>query len=177
MANDSLEGMSESELASIVALNRALATNEKTRKSYLGLVKEVDPSVVLPELEASRELDIRIAEERRARESLEEKIRERDVTDRIEKARNKIKGKYNLSDDDITGVEKLMTERKIGDYDTAAEFYDMSRKAAAPTSAQIRSSVFNKPNEDWFKGDPSKIARNLADEALRDLQKNRLANQ
>lgn len=169
----SLENMGDDELKDIVRLQRQLLGDTKTRKKFLSLAREVRPDTVIPELDTEAAITAALTEERTARETLENKVNTDNITRSIEKKREGIKTKFKLTDEDVTAVETLMTERKIGDHETAAEYFTLSRKAAVPTSPHLKDATFQKPEANWFKGNAVDIARGLASEALNDIQKHR----
>lgn len=97
--------------------------NPKTSHKAKALIKEAYPTLEIPgydtETAVAREFaarDQRDAEkERKAREAEEDRQWRED--------RDKVKAARKLSDEDMGKLEKLMLERKIGNYEDAAEIY------------------------------------------------------
>ena len=132
MADISLEGMTPEAINGLAALAKGLSDDPKTRTRMLELVKERDPSLSIPEIDLPAKFTTALAEERTKREALENKLREDDVRREIMAKRQEIQD-MGIAKDKIPEVEKLMTERSIGDHKTAAEFYLAQQKMGEPT--------------------------------------------
>lgn len=155
----SLEDLTTDQLLEVARLQQTLSTDPATRESYLRLVKQVNPKLSVPEIDVRDRVDAQLATEREKFQKLEEKFAQKEIQDRVEKARNGVKSKHGLSDDQLTQVEKLMTEKHIPDYDTAAEFFSMSQRTAVPTSTAFsRPSVDMPESAVWGKGIGNKAA-------------------
>jgi hypothetical protein len=151
-------------------LVRSIEQNPETRLEFLKLRKKLNPNQVIPELDAREPFEKKISEQNQKLEEMERRALERDINDRIKDNRSKIRAKYKVSDDQVTEIEKLMVEKKIPDYETAAEFFTMSRRVAEPTPNSISNPMFEMPKGDWAKGIGNKsaldkVARTVAYEA------------
>ena len=74
--------------------------------------------------------------------------------------------------DIILEIEKIMLEKKIVDHETAAEYWDWMKQAAAPTPTGYNPNVMNKFNLSPYYKNPVTAARDEAAKALNDLRKN-----
>lgn len=136
-------------------LFKTLLTAPDTRERMQRLIKEKNPNLVIPEIDATDRVMAAVAEERKEREKLEAKILERDVRDRIDSARDAIKAKYGLNDTDVLEVEKMMTDKDnpIPTHDAAARVYRASKTPSDPTPFQIQSPTYDMPDgKIWAKG-------------------------
>lgn len=155
----SLEDLTTDQLLEVARLQEKLASNPETRADYMRLVKKTNPSLAIPEIDMADKMEQRLAKESEARQNLEQKLAQKEAEERVARKRDKVKTDFKLSDDQLTQVEKLMTDKRIPDYETAAEFFQMSQRAAPPTP-----STFMRPNVDmpdsavWGRGLNNKAA-------------------
>lgn len=136
-------------------LFRTLIDSPDTRPRALALVKEKNPTMPIPEIDAQAAMDAKIAEERKAREKLEQDMRERDVRDRIDRERARCMKAYELTEADMDEVEKIMTDEKapIPHYDAACKVYKASKVQATPTPALLNPPKWEMPEKDvWAPG-------------------------
>ena len=108
--------------------------NPATSKKAKALVKEAYPNLEIPGYDTETEVDRKLRERDERDAEKERKAREAEE-DRVWRAeRERVRDANRFSDDDMSAVEKLMVDRKIGDYEVAAEHY-RSRlpKPSAPT--------------------------------------------
>lgn len=190
MPGPSLEDMTHEQLAQHARqlegsanLLQQLLGDPSTREVIQRKLKKDNPALAIPEIDAQDRVEAALAEERKEREKLQKQMLERDVRERIEKQRAAAKAKYQLSDADMTEVEKLMTAEHdpIPSYDAAARVFKASKATGTPTTADIRPPVFDMPEKDvWGKGIGNKamldkIAINEAYSALNDLRAGKVA--
>lgn len=136
-------------------LFKTLLTSPDTRERTLRLMKEKNPNLVMPEIDASDRVMKAVEGEAKKREELEAKIMERDIKERIEKERARVKSTYKLSDADVLEVEKLMTDKDnpIPNYDGAARVYKAARTPSEPTPMQIGAPTYDMPDgKVWAPG-------------------------
>lgn len=116
-----------------VALN--LSNNAKTRKGFLGLLKQSSPNTPIPEIDEVNAVEAKIAEERKARESFEQEQRNRWFQEDLAKTKNTVRDRFSLSDDDFQKMEKMIVDKQLpADYTWAAQLYRNQTDAAAPTN-------------------------------------------
>ena len=169
----SLENLSPEAQAELAALARSLAENPTTRKQFLQLTKQVRPDVPIPEIEIEERTNSVLAEANKKVESLEQKLRQKEAKEELEKRRMALI-KKNLvdSEEDITAVEKLMVEKGIANHETAAEYHQWMKQAAAPTPSQFPQPVMSKFNTKDFMKNPVGAARDAAHAALQEFRRN-----
>lgn len=113
--------------AQLAKLATDLANNPKTRKKFVGLVKEIDPSKRFPDVENDE-----LREEfNRQREADKQEREKEKALSRLEAQKEMLKSRYD--DAAIGEIEKLMEKLGISDYDTGARIYAAETKAATPT--------------------------------------------
>lgn len=184
MTRPSLESLSTEDIENIVGIASELQSNKETREGYLRLIQKIRPQAVIPEIDAQDKVLQELKTEREARESLEKKMMERDAKENIDKAKASALKKFNLRDEDGDALDKLIVEKKIGSYESAAEFYSLSRAAAEPTPHSVtgNNGSYQLPSEDWSKamGNPAlatKIGRDVAAKAIDEVIKARRSGQ
>ena len=140
-----------------------LGNNPKTRQQLLALMKEDNPALVIPEIDAARPvmekvsaLEKTIAEEREARATekanAEKEQRERSVKETIDGARTGLKSR-GWTEEGITGIEKLMQEEGIANYAAAEALFEKRQ----PKDEPILPSNYSK-NWDFMHADEAEDA-------------------
>ena len=167
----SLEDMSYEARDELAALAKTLAENPQTRKEFLRLTKQARPDVPIPELDIDDSLT-RVSSQAEERVSqLEAKLREKEAREELERRRNKIrKAGLVQTDEDIEEVEKIMLEKKISDHETAAEYHQWMKQAAAPTPTGYNPQVMSKFDLSKYYKNPQVAARDEAAKALAELR-------
>lgn len=169
----SLENYSPEAIEELAALSKRLSEDPATRKQFLRLTKQVHPDLPVPEIEMEEAVNARasVAEQKVAQ--LEAKLRQREVKDELTKRRNSLKEKgYVQSDDEILEIEKLMTEKGIGNHETAADYWRHMKQSAIPTSSGFPTPVMSKFDIKGYMKNPVGAARENAAAALAELRKN-----
>ena len=153
----SLEGKTVDEIQSLAELANMLATDPKTRKSFLSLTKAVNPGANIPEIDIPASLQAQFAEPLKRLDALAKRQEEIDLERRIEASRRDVMVKKGVTADELTQVEKLMVEKGIANHETAIDHFRMSQRSAEPSSASTANGLrrFDKPNLDLkaFNGD------------------------
>ena len=168
----SLENLSVDARDELAALAQQLAENPSTRKEFLRMTKKVKPDLPIPELEIEDHTNSAISAAEARVQSLENKLRERDAVEELQKRRNSLKQKgLARSDDDIKGIEKIMLERGITNHETAAEYHEWMKQAATPTPSGYNPQVIQKFDLNKYWKNPITAARNEAVNALQDLRR------
>ena len=119
--------------ASHILLDK-LGRNPKTRVKVLQAMKEDNPDLIIPELDASTPamdkisaLEKALEDEKKSRaddKALESKRRQEEAIEgTIEKHRAKLR-KSGYDDEGIEGIEKLMQERGLTDYEAAEALFE-----------------------------------------------------
>jgi len=169
----SLENLSVEAQAELAALAKTLAENPSTRKTFLQLTKQVRPDVPIPEIEIEERTNSVLAEANKKVETLEQKLRQKEAKEELEKRRiTLLKKNLVQSEDEIAEVEKLMVEKGIANHETAAEYHQWMKQAAAPTPSQFPQPVMSKFNTKDFMKNPVGAARDAAHAALAEFRKN-----
>jgi len=178
MAANSLENMTEQELAQRVAESaqyRALLSDSNFRGQVHAELKRLNPKLPIPEYDAKQEL---LAANKALTDQLETlagKFKTMETSAAIAAARDQIKAAHKLTDAEVVEVEKLMVDPAIaaGTHAAAAEIYRARKNAAlaVPTPASLDFGVHMPAEEglDWLKGDPAKIARQVASNAINEI--------
>ena len=170
----SLEDMSYEARDELAALAKTLAENPQTRKEFLRLTKTARPDVPIPELEIEDTVN-RVSTQAEERVSqLEAKLREKEAIEELERRRAKIRKKgLAQTDEDIEEVEKIMLEKGISDHETAAEYHQWMKQAAAPTPTGYNPQVMSKFDLGKYYKNPIGAARDEAAKALAELRQPR----
>jgi hypothetical protein len=152
------------------AMFRALLTNPETRSTIQRAVKKLNPSLVIPEIDAKDSVLAELAAEREARLKFENEVRERELRRSISAEKTGVQSKYQLTDADMLAVEKLMLDEQhpISTYDAAARVHLASKKPATPTPAALVPPTYTMPEKEvWGAGigNPAKLNRIALEEA------------
>jgi hypothetical protein len=140
--------------------------NPKTRAQFLKLWKEVQPEVVIPEidaatphLEALETIKKEFQDFKKSLEDEKEEVKKKrtleEIDAQIAKGRRKLKD-TGWMDEGIASVEKLMQDRGISDYDAAAALWEKEN----PKEEPITPSNFGEPQ--W-----NLLADNQEDEGIK----------
>jgi hypothetical protein len=166
-----LENVSLEEMESLAVLSKTLADNPATRKDFLKLIKTASPMTNIPEID----METRFGESTRPLfdkiQNLENQLQEQNFKEMRNKAHGRLM-EMGISKDEIPEIEKTMVEKKIGDYDTAAQFY-LNQKQVAPPSAGTFATPMTIPTIKDMGGDMNAWARNEAFSAVNDIIKAR----
>lgn len=171
--------LNDDQIADLADVAMKVANNKKTRKGFLGLFKEVSPDTPIPEIDEPARVEASIAEERKARESFEQEQRNRWLQEDLAKQKNQVRSDFQLSDDDMSAMEKMMTEKKLpADYTWAAKLYKQQTETAEPTNYGTSGwgplDIERNAQTDEFKGlmeDESSWSNRTAHEMIDQMKK------
>ena len=170
----SLEGKSVEDIEALAELANALGSNPNTRMDFLRLTKRANPGASIPEIDIPVGLQSSMQPHLDRLAQLEAKALQRDTRDNILSQRREALSVKGITEADIPAVEKLMTDRKILDHKTAAEFLSAQQRLAEPTpSSTAGSRTFGKPvlpDLTAFKGNMQAHARSEAYAAIDQLR-------
>lgn len=97
--------------------------NPRTSRKAKALVKEAYPTLEIPGYDTEAAVEQKFAERDQRDAEKERKAKEEQEDQQWRAERDKVKTARKLSDEDMSKVEKLMLDRKIGNYEDAAEIY------------------------------------------------------
>ena len=168
----SLENLSIDARDELAALAQQLAENPSTRKEFLRMTKKVKPDLPIPELEIEESTNKALSMAEQRVQSLENKLREKDALDDLQRRRNAIKAKGLVNtEDDIKEVEKIMLDRGITNHETAAEYHQWMKQSATPTPSGYNPQIIQKMDLNKYWKNPVTAARNEAVSALQELRR------
>ena len=168
----SLENLSIDARDELAALAQQLAENPSTRKEFLRMTKKVKPDLPIPELEIEESTNKALSLAEQRVQSLENKLREKEALDDLQRRRNAIKAKGLVStEDDIKEVEKIMLDRGITNHETAAEYHQWMKQSATPTPSGYNPQIIQKRDLNKYWKNPVTAARNEAVSALQELRR------
>lgn len=156
-------------------LFQTLANDPKYRKKVLGLIKEVSPETVIPELDLQDQIMRNVEERVKPNDDHFSKINSR--FDNLERhlTRENFKSTNNLSDAELVEVEQLAKTTGIGDGRTAVEFWKYRQQLGNPRGTRAKNPGTAEYLSKLSKTDPrnAKSLKALAtEEALRVLGSN-----
>lgn len=114
-------------LKDLSELTLKIANDPKTRKKFVGIVKEIDPSRRFPDVEQD---DLR-AEFKASLEADKQEREAEKVKARLEGQKSALRSRYD--EKAIDEIEKLMEKKGISDYEDGAILYGATLQAAKPT--------------------------------------------
>lgn len=166
--NMSLEAQQE-----LAILMKEMVDNPATRSETLRLVKKVRQDVPIPEVEMEDKTNRVLEEANKKVQSLELKLREKEKAETLKERRQSLVEKGLVqSKDEISEVEKVMVDKGIANHETAAEYYNWMKQAAAPTPSQFPRPVMSNFDVKGYFKNPVAAARENAAAALMELRKN-----
>lgn len=171
-----LEDLPQNARDELALLARELSDSPDTRKAFLALARKKRPDMPMPELD----IEDRIAGiEKSANDrvaAVESKLAEKDMRAELTRRRDALKASGKAgSDADIEAIEKLMLEKGIQNHETAADYFDWMKQAAAPTPVAYNRNVFDTDTRDKMKPywkNSVTAARDEAQRAFTDFRKN-----
>lgn len=155
------------------ALFAALHNNPETRADLLKLIRKHDPKAVIPELDAEERALSRMHEalksEQEKREAAEKRLDKLEFDRQLDRARNDVIEKGLVSRDEITEVEKLITEQHFPNHETAARYYAAQKATQPPSPEQYYGNALDSVEVDFFKDADAaadKVAHDLIDQYI-----------
>ena len=169
----SLEGKSVEEIQALAELASDLASDPKTRNSFLSLTKARNPNANIPEIDIPAALGAQFKPYLDKLDALSKREEERVLQERILASRRAIVAK-GVAESDVPEIEKLMVDKGIANHETAVEHYQMSKRAAAPTPSSMLPGLrrLEQPKVDMknFAGDPKAYTYNAAYSIIDELR-------
>lgn len=127
--------LNDDQIADLAAVTLNVANNKETRKGFLNLFKKVSPNTPIPEIDEVNAVNEEIAKRDQKIGELEGKLNNFFFQNDLSRQKNEAKSKFGLSDDDMSAMEKMMTEKKLpADYTWAAQLYKQQTETATPTN-------------------------------------------
>lgn len=128
------EQWSEDELKQMGRLYGTLVKNPKTREFTLRATKHIAPETSIPEIDVLDRVNAGVKPLAERLTKTEQELLKAETRNGIMEKRQALYDK-GYSKDDVSAMEKIMTDKSIPSYETAAEFYDNQRRAAPVTPA------------------------------------------
>lgn len=156
----SLENFTQAQLEESTRLFQTLLSSKDTRETMLRAIKKTTGQSI-PEIDARDAVSAEVATERGERQKLEARLQERDIMERIERERGRVKTEHGFNDEDVKAVEALMIDKDapIPSYAAAAKVYKASKQIAQPTTHQLQPKTWDMPEKDvWAAGIGNKQA-------------------
>ena len=172
----SLEGKTAEEIAALAEFAQNLSANPKTRLGLLHLSKIANPNAVIPEIDIPARVQVQLDEANKKMQEQTDKLASFEAERSILAKRQALleTNKLGVESSDIPAIEKLMVDKHIPDYETAAEFYAMQQRAATPTPSNpkqtVRDSTMPVMDTKPFKGNINDWARHMATKAIDELR-------
>lgn len=146
----------------------AMGKNPKTRQRILSLMKEINPDLAIPEIDAAKPVLDELSKTKEEIAALKKQLEDRAAEEVQKRAKNEVeetitKGRAKLkamgfTKEGIDAVEKMMQERGLADYEAAGALYDRENPQESdpitPTTGNFgRDSGLFAPPEDnvWAK--------------------------
>jgi hypothetical protein len=158
------------ELAVLGRIAKKVHLNNETRRDWLKLVQKVEPETPIAELEAEKIIEQRMKPLIEKNAELEKRANQLDAVRDLDNRRNPLRIKLRASgvaeqdiEKTIIDTEKVMIEKKIGDYEVAYDWKTRNETVNAPAkaSAYTPTTLPSVVDKEFFK-DPAKGALNEA---------------
>jgi len=176
----SIEGLTVDQVYGLAQLTHTLANDPRTRESFLSLVKQGNPNISIPEIDAKNQVLAQLEQERQARVALEARIQEKEIRENLERKKADVQSRFKFSTEDMASVEKIMLDEQIPSYETAAKYFQASRQVAAASfnPSSMESHQVSLPDASVWKNGfgnqaaLNKIAQDEAYKALNEISSN-----
>lgn len=169
----SLEGLDDATVKQLAELSLSMAGNEKTRKQFLKLTKEVAPGTPIPELEWESSMDARLKKEREEIDGKLQKLEEAEFKRNVETQRSRVMEENQLSPEDMEKLDKMIADKELpADYKWAGRLYKQQIEPVEPTN--YGSSGYGPaelPMHEGLLDNPDKWASKTAHDVIDQLQK------
>ena len=130
-----LQNLSDETRDELAALALKLSGNTKTRKGFLGLVKEAAPDTPIPEIDEVNAVNAEIAKRDEKISALEKRLDDDPFARTLAAQKNEAKAKYGLSDEDVSKMEEMMKKGELpADYRFAPSLFKQQTEVASPTN-------------------------------------------
>lgn len=149
---DNLSDETRDELASLAL---KLSGNQKTRKGFLGLVKEASPDTPIAEVDIPAQIEQALKTERDATAKMRQDWEQEKFAAELGKKKSGVMQKYGLDEAGMKAIEERMTKKELpADYEFAARLYKNELDQAPPTNYGTSGyGPFNlKSNAEGMKG-------------------------
>jgi len=165
------EDMTEEQRANLGRAAYKLFHNPEVSARAKRLLTEADPTIRFPEIDQEK----LIGEQLSARDKKIEELEQRQIEQAANARREKSHAEARARGLDPAAVEDAIVKRKIGDWDTAMEFVELSTRMAASTPASSdRSPSMDMPdNKDLWKNPRQWANREAHDEIDKILKQRR----
>ena len=130
-------------------LMEALYNDPKTRPQFLQLVKQYAPNVRIPEIDTATQVVEAVKPYTQEIGKMREELRQERADREAERERHRVLGRQDLglTSEDVAEIDKTMKERGIANFETAAEFHALSKRAAQPRSAPTSFFTLGNPQD------------------------------
>lgn len=132
-----LENLSEEERNRLALFANRLLSDPEASKDVRRIAKRLDPKFQAPDIDLDDRINAVREEESKKRQELEEKM----MADQLERKREREHQKVRAAGEDPEYIEKIMTDQRIGSYDTALRIAKLEKQTAMPTAPRDRANV------------------------------------
>jgi hypothetical protein len=167
------EQLTDEQRAALARVGHKLFHSPEVSKDAKRLLMKADPAVKFPEIETQDAVEKSLEKRDEKIQALENQIMQTEAQRRLDERRAEARAKGI----DPEEVEKAMTERGIGKWETAMEFVELTHRSAPATASSIDnvglSTVMPADTEKEFWKDPAAWSRKEAHAVVDELQARR----
>lgn len=172
MADEKVLDVESADVTAKARILDELLSDPEIRVSTLRALQKKHPETYMPEIRVMDAVDARFTK-------LETDLKAQRDAEAAAKLKEKLEAQKSsatkgLSAEQVTELETMMTSRRIGDYGTARELYDLTHKPAVPSGATALSRRPTLPSTlAEIQKNPQRWARDQAASAIDDLMRQR----
>jgi hypothetical protein len=146
-----------------MALLDTLMGDPRTRAPLLNMIKAKNPSVSIPEIDASAAVNKNLNLVKNAVLEVNRKIENDKADRRLDKARDQLRGSHGYTDEGIQKLEQFMVKHNIAEHDIAHKAYEamQPKKMAAPSFKPQRFFDEEKSDKEWLSNPDAALDREL----------------
>ena len=150
-------------------LLEALYHDPRTRGPLLQMIKHKSPGTPIPELDAPAQIHAALAPKLKEIDELKTELRKDKAQKEFEQERSR--AREIVGEEALPAVEKLMQDKMIGDWETAARHYRMTQETASP--GRRGPTPVTRPAYEGLLKDRRNWARQEAYKAVEEIERQR----
>lgn len=144
-----------------------MGQDPRYRNKVLGLIREANPGLPIPELDVQTAVEARLHKVETDRTAREKELADRVLALEAGTRRSRWAAERDLDDEDMAELEKFAKEKKIGDPDAALDYYqrtDLGRPRSTggvvAMTAESRKELFRNPKE-WAMREGQRVLQEV----------------
>jgi len=132
-----LENLSEEERNRLALFANRLLSDPVASKDVRRIAKKLDPKFQAPDIDLDDRIEAVREEEAKKRKEIEDRM----IAAELERKREREHQLCREAGEDPEYIEKIMTDQRIGSYETARKIAKLEKQTATPTAPRDRAAI------------------------------------